>query len=43
MAQTVRALSAARLSPVFAYLYDEFWFPFFKLHQVYGALLGGKY
>ncbi len=40
MAETVRALSAAKLSPVFAYLYDEFWVPFFKLHRVYGELLG---
>jgi len=43
MADTVRALSAANLSPLFAYLYDEFWYPFFKLHLLHGALLGGRY
>src|SRR4030081_1165786 len=43
MADTVRALSAANLSPVFAFLYDEFWVPFVKLHQVYAGLLGQKY
>jgi SEC-C motif/Phytanoyl-CoA dioxygenase (PhyH) len=31
------------LSPLLAFLYDEFWYPFFKLHHLYGALLGGKY
>jgi hypothetical protein len=43
MADTVRALSAANVSPLFAYLYDEFWYPFFKLHLLHGALLGGRY
>jgi SEC-C motif/Phytanoyl-CoA dioxygenase (PhyH) len=43
MADTVRALSAAGLSPLFAYLYDEFWYPFRKLHLLHGALLGGSY
>jgi len=43
MADTVRSLSAASLSPLFAYLYDEFWYPFFRLHHVYRALLGGNY
>jgi hypothetical protein len=43
MADTVRALSAANLSPIFAYIYDEFWYPFFKLHLLFGALLGGRY
>jgi SEC-C motif/Phytanoyl-CoA dioxygenase (PhyH) len=43
MANTVRSLSAASLSPLFAYLYDEFWYPFLRLHHLYGALLGGKY
>jgi hypothetical protein len=43
MAATVRALSAANLSPVFAYLYDEFWYPFLKLHRLFAALLGGRY
>jgi hypothetical protein len=41
MADTVRSLSAANVSPLFAFLYDEFWYPFFKLHLLYGALLGG--
>ena len=43
MADTVRSLSNANLSPAFAYLYDEFWYPFFKLHRLFGALLGGRY
>jgi hypothetical protein len=43
MADTVRRLSAENLSPVFAFLYDEFWAPFFKLHGLYAELLGGKY
>ena len=43
MADTVRSLSAADLSPLFAYLYDEFWFPFFKLDHLYRSLLGGDY
>jgi len=40
MAEAVRALSAAELSPVFAYLYDEFWVPFCRLHGLYESLLG---
>jgi hypothetical protein len=43
MARTVRALSEADLSPVFAFMYDEFWIPFYRLHPVYTALLGGRY
>jgi hypothetical protein len=43
MADTVRSLSGANLSPVFAFLYDEFWHPFLKLHLLYAALFGGKY
>jgi hypothetical protein len=43
MADTVRSLSGANLSPVFAYLYDEFWYPFLKMHRLYSALLGGRY
>jgi hypothetical protein len=43
MADTVRSLSGANLSPVFAFVYDEFWHPFLKLHLLYAALLGGKY
>ncbi len=40
MADTVRALDRAGLSPVFAFIYDEFWVPFYRLHPIYGALLG---
>jgi hypothetical protein len=43
MADRVRALSAANLSPVFAFIYDEFWIPFLKLHDLYLNLLGGNY
>jgi hypothetical protein len=43
MANLVRQLSAAGLSPVFAFLYDEFWMPFFQLHFIYSGLLGDKY
>src|SRR5262245_22583727 len=43
MADTVRSLSGANLLPVFAFLYDEFWHPFLRLHLLYTALLGGKY
>src|ERR1700704_4427025 len=41
MADTVRSLSATGLSPLFGYLYDEFWLPFYKLNHLYRALLGG--
>lgn len=40
MADTVRALSRAKLSTAFAFLYDEFWIPFYKLHPLYTAFLG---
>jgi hypothetical protein len=40
MVQTVRALSAAGLPPVFAFLFDEFWVPFRKLAPIYQMLLG---
>jgi Phytanoyl-CoA dioxygenase (PhyH) len=43
LAETVRDLSADGLSPVFAFVYDEFWCPFLKLHHIYNALLGGRY
>jgi hypothetical protein len=43
MAETVRTLSSSNLSPVFAFLYDEFWYPFLKLHRIYNVLLGGRY
>ncbi|MGZ6218338.1 MAG: phytanoyl-CoA dioxygenase family protein [Vulcanimicrobiaceae bacterium] len=40
MADTVRAFTANGLSPVFGFLYDEFWVPFRKLAPIYKALLG---
>lgn len=43
MAETVRRLDLEGLSPVFAFLYDEFWIPFYKLHHIYNQLLGGSY
>ena len=43
MADTVRAMSDADISTVFAFMYDEFWVPFYKLHELYSGLLGGKY
>jgi hypothetical protein len=43
MAATVRALSDADISPVFAFLYDEFWLPFSKLHLLYRDILGANY
>ena len=41
MANTVRALDRAGLPAVFAFLYDEFWLPFYRLHPIYQGLLGG--
>lgn len=41
MAETVRKLSADGLSPVFAFLYDEFWLPFCQLDSMFRELLGG--
>jgi hypothetical protein len=43
MADAVRALCAANLSPLFACLYDEFWCPLRRLHRLHAALLGGSY
>ncbi len=43
MAALVRKLSAANISPVFAFLFDEFWLPFAKLHLVYADILGINY
>lgn len=43
MAEVVRALDAEGLSPVFAFIYDEFWIPLFQLHEVYREFLGGDY
>jgi Phytanoyl-CoA dioxygenase (PhyH) len=43
MANLVRKLTENGLSTVFAFMYDEFWLPFIKLHQIYSNLLGGQY
>lgn len=43
MVATVRALADANISTVFAFLYDEFWLPFAKLHLLYGNILGANY
>jgi hypothetical protein len=40
MANTVRALDRAGLPPVFAFVYDEFWIPFYLLQPIYAGLLG---
>jgi hypothetical protein len=40
MAEVVRGLSREGLSPVFAFLYDEFWLPFFRLDGLFRELLG---
>jgi hypothetical protein len=40
MAQTVRSFSQAGISPVFAFLFDEFWAPFHALDALYGSVLG---
>ena len=41
MASTVRRFSAEGISPVFGFLFDEFWAPFHALDALYGSLLGG--
>ncbi|HTY53874.1 MAG TPA: phytanoyl-CoA dioxygenase family protein [Candidatus Binataceae bacterium] len=40
MATAVRALSAEDISPVFGFLFDEFWAPFARLNALYESLLG---
>ena len=40
MADTVRGFSRAGISPVFCFLFDEFWAPFHALDAMYGDLLG---
>lgn len=40
LAQTVRSLSRDGLSPVFAFLYDEFWLPFCQLDALFRDILG---
>jgi hypothetical protein len=43
MAITVRRLSAAGIPPVFAFVFDEFWLPFYRLREWYKGLLGVDY
>lgn len=43
MAATIRGLDEINISPVFAFLYDEFWLPFAKLNRVYAEILGEQY
>jgi hypothetical protein len=40
MANTVRHFSAAGIPPVFCFLFDEFWAPFYALDAMYDGLLG---
>lgn len=40
MASLVRAIAAAGILPVFAYVFDEFWLPYHRLHPWLKALLG---
>jgi Phytanoyl-CoA dioxygenase (PhyH) len=43
MANAARAISATGLDAVFAFVYDEFWRPFFRLDPLFRTLLGGPY
>ena len=43
LAAIVRGFDAMNISPVFAFLYDEFWLPFAKLHGIYAEILGEEY
>jgi hypothetical protein len=40
MAGTVRSFARQNISPVFCYLFDEFWLPFYQLDALYKGLLG---
>ena len=40
MVRTVRNFAAADISPVFCFLFDEFWAPFHALEPLYRAFLG---
>ena len=40
MVETVRRFAGENVSPVFCFLYDEFWAPFHALGPLYRALLG---
>ena len=43
MAEAVRGLSSEGLSPVFAFLYDEFWLPYCQLDTLFRELIGSTY
>jgi hypothetical protein len=43
LATTIRGLVAANIPAVFAFLYDEYWLPFAKLHRLYSEILGVAY
>jgi len=43
MAKLVGRLSNTSLPNVFAFVYDEFWLPFFQLHPILSSLLGRDY
>jgi hypothetical protein len=43
MSETIRRMSEVDLPPVFAFIYDEFWIPFFKLRNIYACILGDDY
>jgi hypothetical protein len=40
MARVARALAADGLDPVFCFVYDEFWRPYFKLDALFRSILG---
>src|SRR5690242_14972953 len=40
MAETVRSFARQNISPVFCYLFDEFWLPFYQLAPIYQGILG---
>src|ERR1700742_2149746 len=43
MADMARAITATGLDAVFAFVYDEYWRPFFRLDPLFRKLLGGAY
>jgi phytanoyl-CoA dioxygenase PhyH len=43
MADVARAITAAGLDAVYAFVYDEYWRPFFRLDPLFRKLLGGAY
>ncbi len=40
MARVARALAADGLDPVFCFVYDEFWRPYFRLDALFRSILG---